>query len=324
MRIHHFNATTLCPASALLVNGAGGWVEPARLVCHCWLIEARRGLLLVDTGVGAADLAEVGRRLGRWFELLVRPRPEPLATAIQQVRHLGFRPEDVRDIVVTHLDLDHAGGLPDFPGARVHVFRPEYEAAMAPAGVKERSRYRPVHWAHGPRWEVHDLAGERWFGFESVRALGGEGDPDEEVLLVPLPGHSRGHSAVAARDGNGWVLHAGDAYFFHAEMAAAPRCTPALAAFQWAMGTDGRQRRRNQGRLRALLAERGGEVQVHSAHCPVEMDRHASAAARGRARGEGSGTGPRRGPEPAATLPPQDPRAESERVLGELPVPEEE
>ncbi len=242
MRIHHFDATTLCPVSARLVNGAGGWLDPARLVCHCWLVEARGGLVLVDTGVGTADLPEIGQRLGRWFELLVRPRAEPPTTAILQVRRLGFHPEDVRDIVVTHLDLDHAGGFPDFPAARVHVFRPEYEAAMARANAKERARYRPVHWAHEPRWEVHDLGGERWFGFESVRALGSDGDPGEEALLVPLPGHSRGHSAVAARDGEGWVLHAGDAYFFHGEMAMEPRCPPGAPRVPRTEGTAGRRR----------------------------------------------------------------------------------
>lgn len=273
MRIHHFNATTLCPLSARLVNGAGGWLDPARLVCHCWLVEARRGLVLVDTGVGTADMVDARRRLGRWFELLVRPRGEPTATAIQQVRRLGFRPEDVRDIVVTHLDLDHAGGLPDFPDARVHVFRPEYEAAMTPASVTERARYRAVHWAHDPRWEIHDLAGERWFGFESVRALDSEGDPDQEVLLVPLPGHTRGHSAVAARDGGGWVLNAGDAYFFHGEVDGTGHSPLGLSAYEWAFEIDGRQRRANQARLRELLAQHGGEIQVHSAHCPVEMDR---------------------------------------------------
>jgi glyoxylase-like metal-dependent hydrolase (beta-lactamase superfamily II) len=273
MRIHHFDATTLCPVSARLVQGAGGWLDPARLVCHCWLIESRRGLVLVDTGLGAADLLDVRRRLGRWFELLVRPRGGPGATALEQVRRLGFRAEDVRDVVVTHLDLDHAGGLPDFPSARVHVFRPEHEAAMAPATARERARYRAVHWAHRPRWELHDVAGDRWFDFEAVRALGGEADPDQEVLLVPLPGHTRGHAAVAARDERGWALHAGDAYFFHGEVEGAAPCPPGLSAYERAIGMDGARRRANQARLRELLARNPGEIRIHSAHCPVELER---------------------------------------------------
>jgi glyoxylase-like metal-dependent hydrolase (beta-lactamase superfamily II) len=53
-------------------------------------------------------------------------------TAYMQIKELGFNPQDVRHILVTHLDLDHAGGLSDFPEAKVHIFAPEFEAAMNP------------------------------------------------------------------------------------------------------------------------------------------------------------------------------------------------
>src|SRR3546814_3596661 len=43
-------------------------------------------------------------------------------------------------------------------------------------------------WAHGPKWQTHSIAGERWNGFDAVRALG---DGDDEILLVPLAGHTR-------------------------------------------------------------------------------------------------------------------------------------
>jgi len=42
-----------------------------------------------------------------------------------------------------------------------------------------------------------------------VRALPGARD---DVLLIPLPGHSRGHCGVAVKTGEGWLLHCGDAY----------------------------------------------------------------------------------------------------------------
>jgi glyoxylase-like metal-dependent hydrolase (beta-lactamase superfamily II) len=49
-------------------------------------------------------------------------------TAVNQIRQLGYQPEDVRDIISTHMHFDHCGGLPDFPWARVHIHRREYEA----------------------------------------------------------------------------------------------------------------------------------------------------------------------------------------------------
>jgi glyoxylase-like metal-dependent hydrolase (beta-lactamase superfamily II) len=269
MIVHHITAATLCPLSARLVNGSGGLGSRGRLVCHCWLVESRDGLVLVDTGIGRADLADVPRRMGRWFDVVVHPQRDPATTALAQVVRLGFDPRDVRHIVPTHLDLDHAGGIPDFPWATVHVFRPEYEAAMQPATRKERARYRPMHWAHGPRWDVREAQGEPWFGFQGVRALDGRDD----ILLVPLAGHTRGHCGVAVETGTGWLLHAGDAYFHHRELESPPACTPGLAVFQRLVVTDNRQRLDNQRRLRDLVVDPAARVTVHCAHCPVELDR---------------------------------------------------
>lgn len=268
LKVHHLSAGTLCPLSARLVNGSGGLFSPARMVCHCWLIESNDGLILVDTGVGARDLEDVGGRLGGMFKHVVRPDTAPETTAIARVRALGFDPADVRHIIPTHLDLDHAGGLPDFPDAIVHTFEAEHAAAMHPATMPERERYRRVHFAHGPRWDLRSEQGERWFGFAGVRAI----DGIDDVLLIPLQGHTRGHCGIAVRSERGWLLHAGDAYFFHGELREPHHCTPGLRLFQRMVAVDNRQRLANQARLRELVRDHGSEVQVHCAHCPVEFD----------------------------------------------------
>src|SRR3546814_2014529 len=86
---------------------------------------------------------------------------------------------------------------------------PELSAAQSPQTLMEKQRYEARLWAHGPKWQTHSIAGERWNGFDAVRALG---DGDDEILLVPLAGHTRGHTGVAIRDNGGWRLHCGDAY----------------------------------------------------------------------------------------------------------------
>lgn len=268
LRIHHLSAGTMCPLSAKLINGEGGLLSPARMVCHCWLVESDDGLILVDTGVGTRDLADITGRMGRVFKHVVRPILDPESTAIAQIRKLGFDPADVRHIIPTHLDLDHAGGLPDFPDATVHVFEPEHRAAMNRATLPERERYRPQHWAHGPRWALRSEQGERWFGFDGVRAISGVDD----VLLIPLQGHTRGHCGIAVRAEDGWWLHAGDAYFFHGETRQPPSCTPGLKLFQRMVAIDNRRRLENQERLRELVRDHGSEVRVHCAHCPVEFE----------------------------------------------------
>jgi glyoxylase-like metal-dependent hydrolase (beta-lactamase superfamily II) len=258
----------MCPVGARWLAGQGGLLATTHLVAHCLVVESGNELVLVDTGFGTGDVASP-ERLGQPFRAATRPRLRDEDTALHQIRSLGLDPGDVRHIVVTHLDVDHAGGLGDFPNATVHVHAPELATALAPP-LTERLRYIPAQWAHGPRWAEYAVDGESWFGFESVTLLE---DLDAEIALVPLAGHSVGHAGVAVNAGDGWMLHGGDAYFHHQEMASPPSCPPGLRLFQNVVGYDQKARRANQARLRELIQAHGEEVRVFCSHSPVELAR---------------------------------------------------
>jgi glyoxylase-like metal-dependent hydrolase (beta-lactamase superfamily II) len=304
MRIHHLNCGTMRPFGGRLINGDRLPFQTARLVCHCLLIETDRGLVLVDTGFGLDDIAErrrspvrlllfparlrrddaetgkLQRARHRYTRFFTRPRFDPDETAVRQVARLGYSAHDVTDIVLTHLDLDHAGGLRDFPAAKVHVHETEYRAAMSAATSLERFRYWTHQWSHGPDWVTYgSTQGDRWFGFEAVREL----QDLPEIALVALPGHTRGHAGVAVRVADAdagtapraqWLLHAGDAYFFHGEVdPVAPRSTPGLDGFQARFQVDGSARHRNQARLRELAGPHRDQIEMFSTHDPVEFER---------------------------------------------------
>jgi glyoxylase-like metal-dependent hydrolase (beta-lactamase superfamily II) len=268
MRIHHLNCGTMCPFGGRLMDGFSAGIGPATLVCHCLLIEAEQGLVLVDTGLGMGDVARPDR-LSRVFRAILRPAFRETETALQQIQRLGFSPTDVRHIVLTHLDFDHAGGILDFPNAQVHLHSHEHRAGLGRRSFTARRRYCPMQWTNGVAWKEYDTFGERWFGFEAVRQL--DGLPPE-ILIVPLIGHTWGHSGVAVRSDAGWLLHAGDAYFFREEISPEARhCTPGLAAYQKMMEVDRSARLANQERLRDLVAKHP-EVRVFSAHDAVELE----------------------------------------------------
>jgi glyoxylase-like metal-dependent hydrolase (beta-lactamase superfamily II) len=271
--IHHLSCGTLCPHGLARLNSIDGKPGYDHAVCHCLLIEGSEGLVLVDTGFGTDDVRRP-RQLGLAFGAMLRPRLSAVETAVSQVRELGFDTRDVRHIITTHLDLDHAGGLPDFPEAEVHLLGRELEAAMNP-GWRERPRYVAAHWSHGPRWVTHEGGGEQWFGFDGVRILPGS---DAEILLIPLIGHSRGHTGVAIRRGDGWLLHCGDSFFHHGEIATPPKYPRLVGAFAAFDEVDASARRGNVERLRELASTHGGEVELICSHDPQYLE-----AARARA-----------------------------------------
>jgi len=277
MRIHHLNCGTDCPLGGALFDGRS--IGPlGKIVGHCLLIETdAHGLVLVDTGFGLRDVAHPHRhpepRVTLPWRLMLNIRLRERETAIRQIEALGFSPRDVRHIVVTHLDFDHAGGLEDFPQATVHVMQREYDDATGPrAGVVARNRWRPSQLNDVQTWQTYGARGEPWFGFDAVRDLAGL---PPEILLVPLPGHTWGHAGVAVRRADGrWLLHAGDAYFYRGEMRRARRrCTPGLRGYQRLMEVDATARMDNQARLRTLSIERRDEITITCAHDPVELER---------------------------------------------------
>lgn len=251
------------------MDGRSGLRLRARLALHCLLVETDRELILVDTGLGLRDVARPRTRLHWFFRFLNRPAFREEMTAVRQIEKLGFDARDVRHIVLTHLDFDHAGGLDDFPDATVHLLHDEREVATAQRTWLDRARYRPQQWSTIERWKTYPAVGESWMGFDAVRNL--DGVPPE-ILLVPLPGHTIGHTGVAVIDKNRWLLDASDAYFYRGEMDLAnPRCTPGLRFYQWMMEQERGARLDNQERLRELKRDRD-DVRIFCGHDPVEFE----------------------------------------------------
>ncbi|NUP00253.1 MAG: MBL fold metallo-hydrolase [Nonomuraea sp.] len=260
MHIHHLNC-----GSVRKIEATYDGPPPAHAVNHCLLVETPSdGLVLVETGLGLGDVRDPAATLGADWVQMAEPVLAEEETAVRQIARLGYAPEDVRHVIVTHLDVDHCGGLPDFPGARVHVLAAELEAALS----GDAFRYRPAHWAHGPDWVTYTPEpNDDWFGFTSIRP---EGLP-EEIRLIPLGGHTAGHTGVAVREGDRWLLHGGDAYYYHRELQPDPHPHPLMDLVQTSSEVHHDLRLGTQARLRELVRDHGDQVTVFSAHDPWEL-----------------------------------------------------
>ena len=268
MRVHHINCATMCPLAGGFVTGVGPKLGRGLMVAHCLLIEtAAHGLVLVDTGFGVKDAQSPNERLGR-DSVIGLGAPREHDCAIRHVERLGFKGTDVRHIVLTHMDLDHAGGISDFPHARIHVMNAEHRAALAREGHIERKRYRPIQWEHGADFVLHDPSrGESWRGFSCVRNI--EGLPPE-LMMLPLDGHTRGHACVALELPEGPMVYAGDAYF-HRAVVRGDRADmpPVMRFYEWLLAYDKQKLAENHVRLRALAAQ--SDITIFCAHDTVEF-----------------------------------------------------
>jgi glyoxylase-like metal-dependent hydrolase (beta-lactamase superfamily II) len=240
----------------------------ASLVCHVLLVETNGGLVLVDSGFGTRDCAHPGR-LGP-ARFVSRPVLRREETALAQVEALGFGRDDVRHVVVTHFDLDHVGGIADFPDALIHVTAAEARGATRSPTRREAVRYRKKQWAHGPVIVEHDPDGERWRGFAAAKEL------DEiapGIVLVSLPGHTRGHACVAVDAGHRWVLHAGDSFYHYGTLDGRTRVPKVLTTQEKAVAFDRKKVRDNHARLAALARRAEPDLLIVNAHNPTLFTR---------------------------------------------------
>ena len=251
MKVHHLNCGTM--------NSPG-----ATFVCHVLLCETDNGLVLVDTGFGLHDCA-VPSRIGP-ARYVLRPELDTDETAARQVERLGFSTADVRHIVTTHFDIDHIGGLADFPDAQIHVTAAEVAGAMTAPNRGERFRFQPAQWSHGPKIVEHEPDGEAWRGFAAAKELDAIAPG---IVLVSLPGHTRGHACVAVDAGHRWVLHCGDAFYNrgtidgHSHVPVTIKLSESIIAFDRARVRD------NHARLAELYARREPDLLIVSAHDPT-------------------------------------------------------
>jgi N-acyl homoserine lactone hydrolase len=169
-----------------------------------YVLEHDDGHIVIDTGIGQA-LAERFRTEAdplsrRACEVMVHPDTE----VGPQMRAIGLRPEDVRLVLLTHLHFDHAGGIEHFPNAEVLVHRIEWDGRTALGGNYWRLQEPSWTGVDGPR--LFDLNHEAYGPFNASLPVTDRGD----VVVLPTPGHTRGHVAIAVRTSDLTLLFSGD------------------------------------------------------------------------------------------------------------------
>ncbi len=181
------------------------WPSTLKTGMACLLVETDQGLILVDTGLGLNDYADP-TWMTRLFRVITIVPFDPNEAAVRQVERLGYKPEDVMHILLTHMHFDHISGLSDFPRAKVHVHTREYDAFTDGKILHwDEYAYIPRYIAHKPEFILYEMIDSKWYDFDAIRL-----PFQPEMYFIPLFGHSAGHCGVAIKTLGGWFFHAGD------------------------------------------------------------------------------------------------------------------
>jgi N-acyl homoserine lactone hydrolase len=168
------------------------------------------GVVLVDTGFHASVAVDPKKNMGPVLGRIFKSRMRPDEAVPDQLRERGIDPKDVKTVVMTHLHVDHASGVAQFPDATFIVTEREWESATG--GPQLRRGYVPRQFDHAFDWRTIDFDGPGVSSFASFgRSLDLYGDGS--VRLVYTPGHTLGHMSVVVRLSDGEMLIAADSIY---------------------------------------------------------------------------------------------------------------
>jgi glyoxylase-like metal-dependent hydrolase (beta-lactamase superfamily II) len=166
--------------------------------------------ILVDCGIGGDFVAKYGPKLGPKFATMYSVTGAGGAAA--GISAIGLSPNDITDVILTHLHFDHAGGatcaaaptetgssalVPAFPKATYYVQRTNLETAKTP-NIRERASYFSANFQ--PLLDAGCLT-----------LL--DGPVDEllpEISVFVSNGHTRGQQLVRVGQGHSGLVYAGD------------------------------------------------------------------------------------------------------------------
>ena len=107
---------------------------------NCLLLESENQKILVDTGTGNG----LGDKLNRIYNI------KNSESILNTLKKCGLAPEDITDVICTHLHFDHAGGLIGhktkilyFPNAKYYVSKKQYEWTMNPQFIIALISFQP-------------------------------------------------------------------------------------------------------------------------------------------------------------------------------------
>lgn len=174
------------------------------LPIYVWVIEHPEGIILIDTGENAkvkdADYFKCNPTVGWVNKKILRFNTSREEEIDIQLESLGIKTDEVRWVVLTHLHLDHVDGLHHFPKSEILISKTDFQQPAGGVRCLLPKWLKPHLIQHNQNEIPH------FSGAFSLTA-------QQDIWLVPTPGHTYGHQSVLLRGEQVDILFAGDVAF---------------------------------------------------------------------------------------------------------------
>lgn len=175
-----------------------------------------QGNMLLDTGYGFPFFRETSRWPYRLYRHITPTFLTEEELAVNQLKALGVKAEEIRFVLISHFHADHLGGLGDFPNATFVASEEALAWSRRVKGVKALAKgflpgMMPAEFG-GRVMSVEEIGSpvsDPCAGFDRGWDLWGDGS----MLILPLPGHAAGQVGLRVSDDSGQV------WFFVADAA---------------------------------------------------------------------------------------------------------
>lgn len=184
---------------------------PAFLIRH-----PKVGPILVDTGLHPSMASDPVQNLGRFGNWFYKPQMDHGDDVSAQLRAKGVDPASIRLVIMTHLHIDHASAIADFPDATFIVTANEWEAATTGAFAFSKGYNRhQFDYAFDFRtvsFDGDDVNSYATFG-RTIDLFG-----DGSIRLASTPGHTEGHQSIIVRLKDEDMVIGGDAIYLENQL----------------------------------------------------------------------------------------------------------
>jgi len=173
--------------------------------CRCLLLVSNDKKILIDTGLGGDFEQKYGPKLGPKFAQMYAVESGADSGIITALSKKGLTPDDITDVILTHLHFDHAGGatkadnerlVPTFKNATYYIQKENLETAEAP-NLREKASYYDCNF--NPLIESGVL-----------KILEGEQEILPQISCTLSHGHTKGQQNIWIGDSNKSLLYCAD------------------------------------------------------------------------------------------------------------------